>query len=1037
MNNNKDAQGPIAWMVQHPVAANLLMVVFLVGGFFALQTVQQEVFPDVTEDIVLVRVAYPGASPEEVEQGIILAIEEAVRGIDGIYQVRSRAYEGMAVVEVEILEGQNLQKLAQDVQNEIDRIVTFPLDAEEPQVSIMSRKLEVLSIVLYGDAPYTALHHLGELAREQFLQDVDITQVEISGLPPLEISIEIDQNTLRRYGLTLSEVASRLSRFSVEIPAGGIKTSSGEILVRAKERRDYGKEFGRIPIINLPDGNHILLEDIAQIRDEFAETDQKGFYNGKPAIMVNVYRIGKQTPLQVEAAALRQLEAIKPSLPPGIGMEVVRNMADVYRQRISLLLRNAMIGLVLVFLSLGLFLELRLAFWVMLGIPVSFLGSFLFLPVWDVSINMISMFAYIIALGIVVDDAIVIGENIYYHHQQGKSFAKAAIIGAKEMAVPVTYSILTNIATFAPLLFIPGVMGKIFKVVPAVVCTVFIISLVESLFILPSHLSHQKEMPISGLRGVLHRVQQSIGRGFTWGVENIFGPTLDLALRVRYLVGSASVAIFIIVVAYALSGRMGFGFFPVIESDFARVEVTLPFGAAVQNTEAVMNQVYEGARRVVQECGHAELVKGIYTEIGRSGSHTGVMMVYLADPEVREKIMSTAEFVKRWREAVGPLVGIDKINFAADAGGPGAGAALTVELSHRNINILEDAALELAKALSEYPMCRDIDSGFQAGKQQINFTVNAIGRSLGFTAQSIARNVRDSFYGAEVVRQQRSRNEIKVMVRLPKAQRISEEHLQDMILRTPKGGEVPLREVIDMKRGRAYTVINRRDGRRVIQVSADVSPRDKVTEITTALQERELPTLTEKYSGLTWTFEGRQADMRESIASLRMGFILALFVVYALLAIPFRSYSQPLIIMVSIPFGVIGAILGHMLIGISLSVISLMGVVALSGVVVNDALVLIEAINKRRREQQMASFEAVHTAAIQRFRPIFLTTLTTFCGLTPMIFEKSFQAQMMVPMAVSLGFGIVFATLITLFLIPSLYLVLEDLKYLVNRRAPS
>lgn len=1032
--SSHNRSGAIAWMTEHPVAANLIMVFLIIGGLFSLRTIQKEVFPDITEDIVMVTVAYPGASPEEVEQGIILAIEEAVRGLDGVYQVRSKASEGMGTVEVELLEGQDLQKLAQDVQSEVDRIITFPLDAEEPQISIMSRKMEVLSIVVYGDASNAALHDLGEAMREQLLQDANITQVEVMGLPPLEISVDIPQDTLRRYNLSLGEVASRLGSASVEIPAGGIKTPAGEVLVRAQERRDYGYEFAKIPIINLPDGNHLTLGDIAQVRDDFEENDQKALYQGKPAIMIGVYRIGKQTPMQVEEGALRQLEAMQASLPPGISTYVVNNMADVYRQRITLLLNNAAIGLVLVFVVLGVFLELRLAFWVMMGIPISFLGSLLILPVWDVSINMISMFAYIIALGIVVDDAIVIGENIYYHHQQGKPFAIAAVSGAKELATPVTFSILTNVVTFLPLLFIPGIMGKIFSVIPLVVCTVFLISLFESLFILPAHLSHQKDRKRRGLLRLLHSAQQGFAHGFTWSVQHFFGSFLNTVLRIRYIAIAVAILVFIITLAYAGSGRLGFGLFPKVESDFARVEVTLPFGAAVEKTEAVMKQVYAGAERVIKECGHPELVEGIYEEIGREGSHTGFINLYLADADIRENIMSTEEFVQRWRETTGPLVGIDNITYSADFGGPGHGADLTVELSHRSIEVLEQASDELAANLSSYSLCNDIDTGFQPGKQQIDFTINAIGRSLGFTAQSVARQVRNAFYGAEVVRQQRGRNEIKVMVRLPKSERISEENLDSMVLLTPAKREVPLREIIDTSRGRAYTTINRRDGRRVVQVTSDVTPNEKVNEISNALQKNELVALTSKYAGLSWSFEGHQADMRESMASLQMGFILAIIAVYGLLAIPFRSYAQPLIIMVSIPFGIIGAILGHIIMGSALSVISIMGVVALSGVVVNDALVLIEAANTRKRNPSYNAHDAMLGAAIQRFRPVLLTTVTTFCGLAPMIFEKSIQAQMMVPMAISLGFGIVFATLITLVLIPCLYLVLEDTKQIFWRK---
>ncbi len=1025
-------RGPIAWMAQHSVAANLILLFCLVGGYLALHMIQKEVFPDITRDIVTVSVSYPGASPEEVEQGIILAVEEAVRGLDGVYQVESSAAEGNGTVEIEMIEGGDLQKLAQDVQSEVDRITTLPEDAEEPQVSVASRKHDVLSIVVYGKVEDTVLHELGEQIRDQMLQDPDITQVEVSGLPSLEISIEVPQAKLREYGLTLSEIASRLSDSSVELPGGGIKTQGGEILLRVKERRDYGRQFALTPIITTRDGSEVLLGEIATIHDGFEDTDRWALYNGKPAIMVRVYRIGKQTPTQVESAALRQMADIKETLPPGIGVDVLHNMADVYRQRAHLLVRNGLFGLVLVFVMLGLFLELRLAFWVMMGIPTSFLGSLLFLPSMDVSINMISMFAYIIALGIVVDDAIVVGENIYYHHQQGKRFLEAAILGARELAVPVTFSILTNIVTFMPLYFIPGTMGKIFKVIPVVVGTVFLISLLESVFVLPSHLGHHKERRRRGINRWLHSAQQRFGRGFTRATQVVFGPTLDFVLKRRYVVVAGAACLFLLTVGYAASGRMGFGLFPRVESDFGRAAIELSYGSAVEKTEAILKKIYAGAEKVIADCGRPELVQGIYEDIGNGGSHSGYIQVYLADADVRDEIMSTQEFVRRWREAVGPLMGVDTVDFSSDFGGPGHGAALTVELSHRKMSVLEAAGSDLAGMLATYPLCKDIDDGFQPGKQQIDFKIKPEGKSLGLTAQYVARQVRSAFYGAEALRQQRGRSEVKIMARLPEKERASEQNLDDLILLTSDGVEVPLREVVEMTRGRAYTTIERRNGRRVVQVTADVAPREKSLEVQNELVATELPELMYKYPGLSYSFEGHQADMRDSMASLKIGFAIALLAIFGLLAIPFRSYSQPLIIMVSIPFGIIGAVLGHLIMGFSLSVISMFGIVALSGVVVNDALVLIDAANRRRRGEGMSCHEAVMNAAIQRFRPILLTTATTFCGLAPMIFETSIQAQMMIPMAISLGFGIVFATLITLLLIPCLYLVDEDVRRMLT-----
>jgi len=1026
----REKRGAIRWMAGHSVAANLIMLICLVGGYLSLRNIKQEVFPEIEIDAVVVTVAYPGASPEEVEDAIVLAVEEVVRGLEGVDEITAVAREGSGTVTIELLLGADVRKLAQDIKSEVDRIRTFPEDAEEPQVSVVYHKRDVLTAVVFGDVPDTALHELGERARDQLLQDDDITQVELSGVPPLEIGIEISQEDLRRYGLTLDDVAARLRQASVDIPGGGLKTDSGEILVRVKERRDYGHQFARLPIVTAPDGSEVLLGQIAHIDDSFRDTDRYSRYNGKPAVMLEVYRVGDQTPMQVADAVRRQLDDIAASLPPGVAIAIERDKSDIYRQRVELLLKNGALGLGLVLVMLGLFLEARLAFWVMMGIPISFLGSFLILPSAGVTVNMISLFAYIIALGIVVDDAIVVGENVYHHHQEGVPFAKAAVRGAREVALPVTFSILTNIAAFLPIYFIPGTMGRIFKMIPIVVCIVFLISLGESLFVLPAHLAHQRDRHRRGLSAWVHGRQQAFGRAFLRWVANRYGPFLAFAVRHRYLTVAAALSLLLAMLSYPLSGRMGFALFPVVESDFSQAELVLPYGTPVEKTEAVMERLLAGARRVIDECGHEELVESITADIGGNGSHTGRIRVALADPEIRDKIMSTEEFTNRWRTVVGEIAGAEYLNFASDIGGPGSrGRPVAVELSHRDIDVLERASKELAGILATYPRVKDVDDGFQPGKQQLDFAVKPEGKSLDLTASDVARQVRSAFYGAEVLRQQRGRNEIKIMVRLPEADRSTEQTVNDLMIRTPAGTFVPLREVATMKRGRAYTTIDRREGRRVVLVSADVSPRSKAGEVLGDLESGVLPGLLGRYPHLSYTFEGHQADIRESMGSLKVTFVLAMLAIYAMLAIPFRSYAQPLIVMLSIPFGVVGAILGHLLMGYDLCIPSMFGIVALSGVVVNDSLVLVDFANRRRREDGLGPADAIHAAGIQRFRPVMLTTLTTFGGLAPMIFETSRQARFLIPMALSLGFGILFATVITLVIVPAMYLVIEDAKH--------
>jgi multidrug efflux pump subunit AcrB len=1023
-------KGPIAWMAGHSVTANLIMLVFLVGGFFLGYHIKKEVFPDFELDQVQITVPYPGASPQEVERGIILAIEEAVQGLEGVNEVRASAREGVGTVTVEMIEGENLQKLGQDIKSEVDRITSFPEEAEEPQVVIVSRKRYVVSLALYGDQSETVLREYAEYLRDRLLQNPDITQVDLVGVRNFEISVEISQDKLRTYNLTLEEVAQRIGRTSVELPGGAVKTSGGDILVRVKERKDYGHEFGKIPIITANDGTQVLLEDIADIKDGFEETDNAATYNGKPTVMIDVYRVSDQTPVSVSNAAKQVVEEVNQELPPGLAVVLRNDRSEIYQQRMGLLVKNGFMGLGLVFILLALFLEIRLAFWVALGIPISFLGSLLFLPAMGVSINMVSMFAFIVTLGIVVDDAIVVGENVYHHHQRGVSWFEASVLGTREITLPVMFSVLTNMVAFAPLFFVPGILGKVFKQIPVVVISVFAISLIECFLILPAHVGHQKPLR-QGFFGWMHAWQQKFSNAFVRFVNQKYGPLLGLALRWRYVTTSLGIAILLIVVGYVKSGRMGFELFPKIESDYAKVTATLPFGTAFQKTEKVQQRLIKAAQEVVAENGGKKLMEGIFAYIN---NNTADVRIYLTPPNQRP--VSTAQITERWRDRVGMIPGLESILFESDAGGPGRGPVLSVELSHKDIGILEKAAADVADALGFFPIVKDIDDGFAPGKQQIDFRIKPEARSLGLRSKEVARQVRHAYYGAEALRQQRGRNEVKVMVRLPKEERISEYNLEEMILRTPAGNEIPLRNAVTIHRGRAYTDINRRDGRRIVTVTADVRPRSKADEVLQSLKAETLPKLQNRYPGLTYSFEGRQADRRESIQSLVRGLLVALVIIFAMLAVPLNSYIQPFIIMSAIPFGIVGAVIGHLVMGYSLSVLSMFGVVALSGVVVNDSLVLIDFANRKERAG-MSRRDAVHQAGIHRFRPIILTTLTTFGGLSPMIFETSRQARFLIPMALSLGFGILFATMITLVLVPSLYLIVEDIRQLIKVKSSS
>ncbi|MEN8148378.1 MAG: efflux RND transporter permease subunit [Planctomycetota bacterium] len=1020
-------RGPIAWMANNGVTPNLLMIVLLAGGLFMSTRIKQEVFPEFDLDIVTVTVAYPGASPEEVEQGIVLAVEEVVRGLEGVEEVKATANEGVGVVTVEILDGSDPQLVFQDVQQEVERIRTLPVDAEEPEITLNTMKHGVVDVQIYGEASEWALRDLAEQVRDRLLADPGITQIELKGARDYEVHVEVSQATLRRYGLALQDVSRAIAATSVEIPAGSIDTKGGEILLRLRERADWAEEFAEIPIVTTAGGALVRLADIATVSEGFEDVDRFGTYDGSRAIGLSVFRVGDQTPIGVSDAVRAALDDIRADLPPGVDLAVNRDMSEIYRARLSLLLRNGFLGLCLVLIVLGLFLDFRLAFWVTMGIPVSFLGGLLFLPGIDVTINMVSMFAFIVSLGIVVDDAIVAGENIHEYRQRGMNYLQAAIRGAQDVALPITFSILTNIAAFFPLMLVPGMMGKFFRAIPIVVATVFVISWVESLLILPAHLSHERAPSRNPFAVAGRGVQSLFSRGLAAFIHRAYTPFLTLTMRFRYITLAAAFGVLILTAAFAKSGRMGFVLMPKAEADSSVVTAVLPYGSPLSAVFTVRDRLVAAAGRVGGENGGDALVEGVFAVITENRVEVST---YLTDAKVRP--ITTGVFTDLWRETAGEIPGLESILYEADRGGPGRGRSVSVELSHRDIAVLDAASSELAAALEGFGNVKDIDDGYSPGKPQLDLRLKAEGRALGLTSSEVARQVRNAFYGAEVLRQQRGRNEMKVIARLPEAERSSEHAVETLMIRTPSGTFVPLREIAEVERGRSYTSIGRRDARRTVTVTANVTPDRETNLVIATLKADVLPRLARDHRGLSFSFEGRQADMRESMQGLITGLLGALIAIYALLAVPFRSYVQPLIVMAAIPFGIVGAVFGHLLMGFSMSILSLMGIVALSGVVVNDALVMIDYGN-RRRIDGLPAFDAIFAAGIRRFRPILLTTLTTFGGLAPMVFETSRQARFLIPMALSLAYGLVFATVITLILVPCLYMVLEDALGLFRR----
>lgn len=1048
-------KGALSWMAQNPVAANLLMAFLILGGLVFASQIKQEVFPEFTTDRVSISVPYPGASPAEVETGIILSIEDAVRGLDGVKEVTSVASEGAGSIAIELLTSADKSKALQDVKNAVDRITSFPELAERPVVNLTEARREVLTLIVYGDRDERVMRQLAERAREDLLGRNGITLVELGAARNMEITIEVPQARLRAFDLTLDEIARVINRTALELPAGAVRTEGGEILLRTQERRERAAEYEDIPIATTPEGGLVTLGEIATIREDFEDNDQESFYNGKRALRVQVFRVGNESPQSVSEAAYEYMNDAAPDLPEGVGMAIWNDQSEVYRDRMSLLTRNATLGLILVLITLGLFVEPKLAFWVTLGIPISVIGAFLILPLTGASLNMISLFAFIVTLGIVVDDAIVVGESIYEKRERGMSVVRAAIEGVQEIAGPVVFAVLTNIVAFLPLFFVPGGIGNAFRQIPSITVVVFVISLIESLLILPAHLGHRsKDSLFWRLAGAPNRY---FDRGLQWVAKGLYGPTLRWVMKWRYVTLAGCTAILMVVTGATLGGYVSVGFLPRIDSDIVTVNVRLPFGAPIEQSRAVQDRLLVALEHTIAESGGESILRGIYTQIGEElrgggppggaqlgggGSH--ILGVQAALVPSEQRAVGGVQFAKAWREAAGTIGGLESISFVAQIH-VGGGDPVDIALNHESIEVLEQAASDLTKVLQSYDGVTDIDNGFSAGKPQMSFRLKPQARSLGMTVADLASQVRSSFYGAEALRLQRGRNEVKVLVRLPEEERRSLQTVENLTLRTPAGGEIPLFQAATVEYGSSYTEIRRKDGRRAINVTADIDEGvANANDVVGAVVESHVPALLRKYPGLQYGLEGEQKTQLESLIALGVGMALASFLVFALLAIAFRSYVQPLLIMAIIPFGTVGGVAAHYLLDFNLNMISFFGLIALSGIVINDSLVLVVTMNRYRAEG-IPLQEAVWMAGMRRLRPILLTTVTTVLGLLPMILETSVQARFLIPMALSIAGGEIFSTVILLAFLPALYLALEDvlgggrrlLRWLQRDEAPA
>ena len=1012
----------IAWMVRNPVAANLLMVVLLVGGLTSAWTVQKEVLPRFELDVVEVAVSYPGASPEEVEAAVLMPVEEAVQGTPGVRELTSTAREGRGSVRLELVPGFDRMKVYQDVDQAVSRIRTFPDTAERPEVRLQARQRSVMEVGLYGDVDVWTLRQLGERLRDQLRSHPDITQVELRRVPDYVTHVEIPQRQLRAYGLTLTDVAGIIRRSSRDVPAGAVEATGGEVMLRMKSRRQWADELATIPVVTSPRGASVSLADIATITDGFEEVSFHSRFDGQPSIEVQVHRVGDQSPLTVAAAVREVMAEVEPSLPAGVRMRVDSNRAADFRERLSLLIGNGVLGLGIVLLVLALFLELRLAFWIMAGMAVSFVGGVLFLPAAGVSINMISMFAFLVVLGIVVDDAIVVGENVFERLERGEDPEQAAIGGTRAIAGPVVFSVLSTVIAFVPVLLLPGETGLYWRSLPLVVVVVLLLSLIEALFILPAHLAHIRRQPNTWVDRAARAVQGRVSAALSRGVSGIYGPLLERLLRHRYVTLSASLGLLVIVGAYSTSGHMGMIMMPQVAAHEIEAGVRLPVGTTRSQAAAVAMNLTEATLQMFEEEGIEAVAEGVKTNV--RGENFIDVEIVMKPPT--ERSLSAFDVIHLWRDRMAELPGVDRISFEAERGPGGHRDDISVDLSHERMEVLSKASCELVQGAEAFANTRDVNDSYRPGKPQIDLELRPKGRLLGLDSAGLGQQVRAAFFGAVAMRQLRGTDEVEIRVQLPADEREELQTLASLIVRTPGGLEVPLGDVAEARQATSFTSIDRRDGRRVVTVSMDVEPKRTMGQVMAALHADVLVPLRADYPGLTWTFQGSQAEMRESTGSLYWNFVLALAAIYALLAVAFRNYAQPLIVMAAIPFGTVGAVLGHVALGYDLSIVSLIGMVALAGVVVNDSLIMVHAANGFAAD--CAPVEAIQRAAVRRFRPILLTTLTTFGGLTPIILEGSSQARHLIPMAISLGFGILFATAIILVIVPCLYLVQQDLS---------
>ncbi len=1053
-------EGLITWFSRNHVAANSLMATVLLMGIATWGQLKKEIFPETAINAILIQVPFPNASPEEVETGVVIPIEEAIQDLEGIDRLTSVSNQSIASVTVEVEEGFDVRDLMADVKTRIDAIQNLAEEAEEPILQELLIKSQVLSVAVSADTDEKTLRLITERVRDGLLayelppgwnpfaqrEPFKITQAFIAGARDYEISIEVSEQTLRQYGLTFDEVARAVQQSSIDLPGGSIRTTAGEILLRTEQRRYTAEEFSDITVVTRADGSRVKLDEIAHIRDAFEEDDITTRFDGRPALLLNVYRVGDQDTLKVAKAAKQFVYEEAPKLyPEGVRLEIWRDESVYLDGRMRLLVKNGLVGFVLLSIVLALFLRPSLALLVAIGIPASFAGAVAMMPVTGISINLISLFAFILVLGIVVDDAIVVGENVYRRIREGEHPRIASPKGTHEVGVVVVFGILTTMMAFTPMLGLSGVSGKIWPNIPLIVIPTLLFSLLQSKLVLPAHLALLRPHDPERKTGGLMRFQQFFSLGLERFVEKVHRPILRQFLHHRYIVLAAFLGVFIVTVGIMTSGWMKFQFFPEVEGDVISAKIEMPSGVPFESTAWAVRQLEEAAwqmslnyrdndgqpvvAHMLASVGTQPFLTGTNVNATPKGTNLGEVTLELQAAVNRD--ISGEELVSIWRSIAGPIPGVEQLTIRTETAA--GGNAIDLELTGSNLERLEEATERVKEALRGYEGVIDIASSNREGNRELKLDILPQGEALGLRLEDVARQVRQGYYGEEVQRLQRGRDEVRVFVRYPRDERRSLSSLDDMRIRTASGAEVPFSEVAVASYGRSDASIQRSGRQRAIIITADVDAASdaNATEVVESMSGPTgiLTRVKREFPGVNYQFQGEQKDQNESVAEIGQRGLLALVGIYVLMAIPLRSYVQPLIVMSVIPFGVVGAVWGHILMGLNLSIMSMCGIVALSGVVVNDSLVLVDYVN-RERARGHSLIEAAWYAGVARFRPILLTSMTTFAGLTPMLLETDLQARFLIPMAVSLGFGILFATVITLVLIPSIYLILHDIMHL-------